>query len=336
VHRIAVLALAALALLAVAIEPAFGASRKPLKPKLGKTVLLKPSSGSVLVKQRGQKRFKLRRPTLVKMGSTIDTSKGKVTLTSALSSTRKQSGTFSQGAFVVTQRKSDGLTDLTLTGGDISSCPTSAAAGAKSVFAAASKRRRLFGNAHGRFRTRGRNSSATVRGTEWLTEDSCDGTVTKNESPNTTSKIETEGEQGLQFDLDPGQTITYFCNKLNLDPDMYCLILLAQPADGLIAGGVLTRIDVSSYYLYVRAPNGQEGAVQIPLSERDANGFRQSIFACPVRQVGRFDVGWSFDGENLLFPGTLNLTLDVEGPNEYCITDPPTETPIAKQRLTLR
>ena len=172
-HRIAVLALAALALLAVAIEPAFGASRKPLKPKLGKTVLLKPSSGSVLVKQRGQRQFKLRRPTLVKMGSAIDTSKGKVKLTSALSSKRNQSGTFSQGAFVVSQRKSDGLTDLTLTGGDISSCPTSGAAGAKSVFAAASKRRRLFGNAHGRFRTRGRNSSATVRGTEWLTEDTC-------------------------------------------------------------------------------------------------------------------------------------------------------------------
>jgi hypothetical protein len=93
---------------------------------------------------------------------------------------------------------------------------------------------------------------------------------------------------------------------------------------------------VPNYYLYVRAPDGQEGAVQIPFSERDANGFRQSIFACPVRQVGRFDVGWSFDGENLLYPGTLNLTLDVEGPNENCITDPPTETPIAKQRLTLR
>ena len=38
---------------------------------------------------------------------------------------------------------------------------------------------------------------ATVRGTVWLTEDKCTGTVTKNESPNTTSKIETEGEQGV-------------------------------------------------------------------------------------------------------------------------------------------
>jgi ferric-dicitrate binding protein FerR (iron transport regulator) len=31
----------------------------------------------------------------------------------------------------------------------------------------------------GRFRTRGRNSSATVRGTEWLTKDTCSGTETR-------------------------------------------------------------------------------------------------------------------------------------------------------------
>lgn len=31
----------------------------------------------------------------------------------------------------------------------------------------------------GRFRTRGRNSSATVRGTVWITSDRCDGTLTK-------------------------------------------------------------------------------------------------------------------------------------------------------------
>jgi ferric-dicitrate binding protein FerR (iron transport regulator) len=38
--------------------------------------------------------------------------------------------------------------------------------------------RRLFGNAHGRFRTRGRSSTATVRGTEWSVIDRCDGTLT--------------------------------------------------------------------------------------------------------------------------------------------------------------
>jgi hypothetical protein len=323
VHRIA---LVVLALLVLAAEPALAA--KP-KPKLGSTVLLKPAGGSVIVKERGKRQFKLRKATLVKVGSKVDTSKGKVKLTSAISSKRTQSGTFSQGAFIVTQRKSDGLTDLTLTGGDFSVCSAARAAGSR-LTAAANRRRALFGRAHGRFRTRGRNSSATVRGTDWLTEDTCTGTVTENKSQNTTSEISTEGQNDIQFDLDPGQTITYYCNKLRIEPDTYCLILLAQPADGLIAGGILTQVDVPEYYLYVRAPDGQEGAVKIPLSERDENGFRQSVFACPVRQIGKFDVGWSLDGQNLLYPYTLSLTLDVVGPYANCQTVPPTEGVLPK------
>jgi hypothetical protein len=327
VPRIAAAFLALVALFALSAESAMAASKKP---RLAKTVLLKPAGGSVIVKPHGGKRFKLRKATIVPMGSTVDTSKGKVELTSAVNSKRLQKGTFSQGAFVVTQRRSDGLTDLTLTGGDFGVCSAARASGTQ-LSAAANRRRGLFGRAHGRFRTRGRNSSATVRGTDWLTEDRCTGTVTENKSQNTTSKIETEGQNDIQFELDPGQTITYYCNKLRIEPDTYCVILLAQPADGLIAGGILTQIDVPEYYLYVRAPDGQEGAVKLPFSERDANGFRQSIFACPVRQVGRFDVGWSLDGQNLLDPPyTLNLTLDVEGPNENCQSDPATEGVLPK------
>ena len=37
---------------------------------------------------------------------------------------------------------------------------------------------KLWGNGKGRFRTSGKYSSATVRGTFWLTEDRCDGTLT--------------------------------------------------------------------------------------------------------------------------------------------------------------
>lgn len=39
--------------------------------------------------------------------------------------------------------------------------------------------RRLWGKGKGRFRTRGRYSSGTVRGTNWLTTDYCDGTETR-------------------------------------------------------------------------------------------------------------------------------------------------------------
>jgi hypothetical protein len=39
--------------------------------------------------------------------------------------------------------------------------------------------RQLWGSGKGRFRTRGNYSSATVRGTVWLTADRCDGTFTR-------------------------------------------------------------------------------------------------------------------------------------------------------------
>jgi hypothetical protein len=44
--------------------------------------------------------------------------------------------------------------------------------GAKSVLGS------LWGNGKGKFRTNGKYSSATVRGTIWLTQDRCDGTLT--------------------------------------------------------------------------------------------------------------------------------------------------------------
>ena len=321
--RVKRVALLAAALLAVAATPA-DAAKKP-KPKLGHSVVVRATDGTVTVKKPGKHRIKLgKKPMAIPMRSTVDTTHGKVSLSSAKYKGGTQSGTFSQGAFVVSQRKSDGLTDLELTGGDFSVCKSARAAGSQ-LSASANRRRRLFGRAHGRFRTRGRNSSATIRGTEWLTEDRCNGTVTKNESPNDTSKVETETRDKIHFELDPGQTITYYCNKLYIAADTYCVILLAQPADGIIAGGILTQVDVPEYYLYVKAPDGQEGAVKLPFSERDEQGFRQGIFACPVRQVGVFNVGWSLDGETLLDPPyTLSLKLDVEGPNTNCQSIPET------------
>jgi len=55
------------------------------------------------------------------------------------------------------------------------------AAGARSTAVSIKKKkpvRRLFGNGKGRFRTKGRYSAGTVRGTYWVTVDRCDGTLT--------------------------------------------------------------------------------------------------------------------------------------------------------------
>jgi ferric-dicitrate binding protein FerR (iron transport regulator) len=50
----------------------------------------------------------------------------------------------------------------------------------KGKVSAAAKTRQLFGDTNkGRFRTRGRHASATVRGTRWVTKDSCKSTTVK-------------------------------------------------------------------------------------------------------------------------------------------------------------
>ena len=66
-------------------------------------------------------------------------------------------------------------TTVTLAGGDFSTCnaPRALAAGDRPV-------RQLWGSAKGKFRTVGRFSAATIRGTVWLTQDRCNGTYTES------------------------------------------------------------------------------------------------------------------------------------------------------------
>jgi hypothetical protein len=72
--------------------------------------------------------------------------------------------------------------DLYLRGGNFGRCGRAAASrAAQRAGASRVKRvRRLWGRDRGgRFRTHGRHSHATVRGTRWLTEDRCAGTFTR-------------------------------------------------------------------------------------------------------------------------------------------------------------
>jgi hypothetical protein len=79
------------------------------------------------------------------------------------------------------KRSAKGLTEVRLKGASFRRC--GAGSSASPAQAQASRRsrrriRRLRGNGSGRFRTRGRYSSATVRGTDWTVTDRCDGTLT--------------------------------------------------------------------------------------------------------------------------------------------------------------
>lgn len=122
---------------------------------------------------------KLTSATQVPMGSTLDTTHGTVNLLSAASQNsfqgKFQSGNFNGSQFRVTQTKKSPLTQLSMQGGGLKGCATRVPKGGS---AARKHHRRLFSSVKGRFRTRGRNSSATVRGTKFSMTDTCKGTTT--------------------------------------------------------------------------------------------------------------------------------------------------------------
>jgi len=154
-------------------------------PVLGKSVVVKPSGGSVKVKTPGSKRYRvLATGAQLPVGTTVDTRNGKIVLQSARNAHgRTQKGTFWGGVFQIRQRKhGKGMTDLHLRGGAFSSCGNRAGISVLAREAKGKRRvvRRLWGkDKHSRFRTHGRDSVATVRGTRWVTTDRCDVTLTR-------------------------------------------------------------------------------------------------------------------------------------------------------------
>jgi hypothetical protein len=87
---------------------------------------------------------------------------------------------FYSGEFRITQTR-DGkrvLAVLTLVGPKPTGCPARSAVTAKGKKKKV-KRRLLWGNTKGDFRTVGTYASATERGTIWLTQDQCSGTLIK-------------------------------------------------------------------------------------------------------------------------------------------------------------
>jgi hypothetical protein len=157
-------------------------------PVLGRSVVVSPGSGSVLVRLPDGRRFRmLDEPARLPVGSIVDARRGRVGLVSSVGADgRLQAGTFWGSRFEVRQpRGGRGMTSLILRGGDFARCRRPAAGRrSRTAATAASTRRerirRLWGHdSGGRFRTYGRHSQATVRGTRWLTEDRCDGTLTR-------------------------------------------------------------------------------------------------------------------------------------------------------------
>ena len=157
------------------------AGPKDGQPERGHTVAAETMTGTVLVREQGSTEFHALSDTEeMPVGTTFDTSNGTVMLEAAGPGGDTYKGSFHGGTFRVHQSQGGkGVTRIALRGGNFSACGSSRK-GRATASSAHPVLRKLWGKDHGgRFKTSSRGSVATVRGTEWLTVDHCDGTLTR-------------------------------------------------------------------------------------------------------------------------------------------------------------
>jgi hypothetical protein len=312
--------LAVLAAALVVAGPAGAAS----KPRIGRTAVVKPLSGVVLLKKGGSF-ARLRRVRTVSIGAILDSQSGKVRVTTAANGKGKtQSGVFHGGRWQIQQKKGSALTTLALVGDD--GCSSAKSAGG--VHAARRSRRSLFGRAHGRFRTRGRHSSATVRGTVWATEDLCSGaTLTRAYSG---GHVEAKSDTSEQ-DLKPGQSSEDFCSDNGYPglSDLYCISLFSDPASDVFGFAIATfdpgyfsgtpaadpprDVDVC-----ITSPKGvQEPCRNYKLEGESGGLWLQSDGCSPASGTGAYTVQWRLRGT--LLPVPLTYTSKHAGAGIGCV-----------------
>ncbi len=146
-------------------------------PVAGKSVNVEVEGGTVLLKLPGSNTFvKLGPGMQIPVGTIVDVRHGRIGITAAADKHgTTASSDFYGGIFKLGQtRGAKPITTLKLT--EALDCPRT---GAASAAAKKPKKRRLWGDGSGSFRTQGHYSSATVRGTIWLVQDTCTTTLTR-------------------------------------------------------------------------------------------------------------------------------------------------------------
>jgi hypothetical protein len=289
------------------------------------------TSGTVKVRLKGKKSFtKLTTATAIPVGSTVDATSGKVKLTSTnnRSGSKLQSGSFYDGAFVVTQdRGSSPVTDLELTGSDFTDC--SAALRSADLHAARRIKRKLWGDGKGSFRTRGRNGTATVRGTKWVTEDSCVGTAEETAR----GTVEAAPNDGGSYDVKTGERITFHCEDNGFPPvsTLYCLVVDEDPAEGLYSYGIASSgTPDTTYDMCFDQPNGVQDCETLPFDTSFPNE-PSGGFACFPDMAGTYTVQWRIRGVFIPVPFTYNVPK--ANPTKICASAPPRPEDSARPAL---
>lgn len=176
----------------VTYEPPPPPPPEGLAPQHGVELLAEPVDGTVMVRQPGQTAFNvLTELSLIPVGSTIDTRGGRVQLTAATgglgSKAPDHSVDFYDGLFKITQKQGINAPATAKLVGKLG-CGKKKKKGGKKASASAAgpvaviskrRRRRLWGSGSGNYSTSGGGGTGSVRGTTWLTQDTCKGTKFK-------------------------------------------------------------------------------------------------------------------------------------------------------------
>jgi hypothetical protein len=143
------------------------------QPVFHKSVVAGRVSGTIRFRKPGATTFTTlgAADQALPLGSTLDTTHGVMELSSVpKAGAAAQTSRFYDGQFKVTQPGA--VTQLALTQ-KLAACHGASAAAKKP------RTRKLWGSGKGSFRVSGQYSAATVRGTKWLVQDSCAGTLTR-------------------------------------------------------------------------------------------------------------------------------------------------------------
>jgi hypothetical protein len=133
-------------------------------------------SGTVRIRLPGAHTFvTLTDARQIPLGALVDTTHGVAQVVLAKRDRGTLEGQYWIGEFTLSQSHSGAVT-ATLQGGNLASCPAVRRHAPDALIARGRPRRRLWSNVHGSFTSRGHSASGSVRGTEWLTADYCDGT----------------------------------------------------------------------------------------------------------------------------------------------------------------
>ena len=181
--RIGVTVLAVLSSTAALVSPTRAAPALP-PPSFGRTLDIGLVSGTVLVTLANHSSFTLTsQDRNIPLGSLIDTTHGRVDLCAAsapiaTAAAGVEDAQFYGGVFHVRQSSLLPVTQIRLAGGNFAACRMPAHAHPAGGLPHRVLRL-LRASGTGRFQTTGRYAAATVRGTIWLTEDFCDGTLVR-------------------------------------------------------------------------------------------------------------------------------------------------------------